>query len=201
MMDSKMEPCHKLRPPDLAFAQMSLCSHVDDSLVIGVNFKMLEKIEPPTLQSKHHCQSFSLCNGIVLPRISPPIPFWPHAQARRRSCRICTTWAARVPHATVPWSWSSWYCAPSAKKLNVVSVYRPPGGNSETLSSLISNLDQALTNLTSSPSITCLVGDFKAKLNHWWTGQKSNEGWNRTIELDDRSWTFSIGGGSYSHPG
>ena len=42
MMDSKMELCHKLRPPDLAFAQMSLCSQVDDSLVIGVNVKMLE---------------------------------------------------------------------------------------------------------------------------------------------------------------
>ena len=58
---------------------------------------------------------------------------------------------------------------------STVSVYRPPGGNSETLSSFISNLDQALTNLTSSSSITCLVGDFNAKLNHWWTGQKSNE--------------------------
>ena len=64
---------------------------------------------------------------------------------------------------------------PQRKKLNLITVYRPPDGNSESLSSFISTLDSALTNLNSTSDITCLVGDFNAKSNHWWRDQKSNQ--------------------------
>ena len=55
---------------------------------------------------------------------------------------------------------------PKKRKLNIISDYCAPSGNLEELSSFISNLDTVLTNLKPSSNITCLVGDFNARLSH-----------------------------------
>ena len=64
---------------------------------------------------------------------------------------------------------------PQRRKRNFITVYRPPEGNSESLSSFISTLDSALTNLNSTSDITCVVGDLNAKSTHLWRDQKSNQ--------------------------
>ena len=60
---------------------------------------------------------------------------------------------------------------PGKEKVSVVAVYRPPNFD---CSSFVSELDSILTTRNSDSYITCVVGDFNAKLSTWWNGQPSD---------------------------
>ena len=60
---------------------------------------------------------------------------------------------------------------PGKEKVTVVAVYRPPNFDR---SSFVSELDSILTTRNSDSYLTCVVGDFNAKLSTWWNGQSSD---------------------------
>ena len=60
---------------------------------------------------------------------------------------------------------------PGKEKVSVVAVYCAPKFD---CSSFVSNLDSILTSRNSDIYLTCVVGDFNAKLSTWWNGQSSD---------------------------
>ena len=60
---------------------------------------------------------------------------------------------------------------PGKEKVSVVAVYRPPNFD---CSLFVSELDSILTTRNSDSYLTCVVGDFNAKLSTWWNDQPSD---------------------------